>query len=44
LAAQIKLLFIIDCYKNPYAGTEGQLLKLIQGLERDKYEATFIVF
>lgn len=44
LGASIKLLYIIDCYKNPYAGTEGQLLKLIQGLDKDRFEATFVVF
>lgn len=40
----MKILYIIDCYKNPYAGTEGQLLKLIQGLDKDRFEATFVVF
>ena len=40
----IKILYIIDSYKNPYAGTEGQLLKLIQGIDKDKYEARFVVF
>ena len=44
MSASIKLLYIIDCYKNPYAGTEGQLLKLIQGLSEEKFEATFVVF
>lgn len=39
-----KILYIIDCYKNPLAGTEGQLLKLIQGLDTSKFEANFIVF
>lgn len=44
MSALIKLLFIIDCYKSPHAGTEGQLLKLISHLDKDKYSATFIVF
>jgi glycosyltransferase involved in cell wall biosynthesis len=44
LFGPIKLLFIIDCYKNPYAGTEGQILKLVQNLDKDKFEATFVVF
>jgi len=44
LSALIKLIYVIDCYKSPYAGTEGQLLKLIQGLDKDKYEARFVVF
>ena len=44
MTTRIKLLFIIDFYKNPYAGTEGQLFKLIQDLDKDKFEATFVVF
>ena len=40
----IKLLFIIDCYKNPYAGTEGQLLKLINGLDKKKFQPVLVVF
>jgi glycosyltransferase involved in cell wall biosynthesis len=44
LSALIKILYIIDSYKNPYAGTEGQLLKLIQGIDKNKYEARFVVF
>jgi len=43
-AGAIKLLYIIDCYHNPYAGTEGQLLKLIGGLEPDAFTAKFVVF
>ncbi len=27
-----KVMFLIDSYENPYAGTEGQLLELIKGL------------
>lgn len=41
---KIKLLYIIDSYKNPYAGTEGQLLKLIEGLDKNRFEARFLVF
>ncbi len=40
----IKLLFVIDFFKTPYAGTEGQLLKLIQNLNKDNFEANFVVF
>jgi glycosyltransferase involved in cell wall biosynthesis len=41
---KIKLLFVIDVYKDPYAGTEGQLLKLISGLDKNKYSARMLVF
>ncbi len=46
MTALINILFVIDCYKTPYAGTEGQIIKLVQGLDKDKdkYKATFIVF
>ena len=40
----IKLLFIIDYFKNPYAGTEGQLYKLIEGLDKSRYKPCFVVF
>lgn len=38
------LLFIIDCYRNPYAGTEGQLYKLLEGLDRSRYLPELAVF
>jgi glycosyltransferase involved in cell wall biosynthesis len=44
LSDRIKLLFVIDSYKNPYAGTEGQLLKLLNGLDRERYEPELAVF
>lgn len=44
MSDRIKLLFIIDSYKNPYAGTEGQLLRLIKGLDRERYEPVLAVF
>ncbi len=44
MTALINILFVIDFYKTPYAGTEGQIIKLVQGLDKDKYKATFIVF
>lgn len=42
--APVKLLFVIDCYRNPYAGTEGQLLKLLSGLDRACFEPELVVF
>jgi glycosyltransferase involved in cell wall biosynthesis len=44
LNKQVKVLFVIDCYRNPYAGTEGQLLKLLSGLDPDKFIAEVAVF
>lgn len=39
----IKVMYLIDYYGNPYAGTEGQLLQLIQYLDRTRYEPTMAV-
>lgn len=44
MSAQLKLLFVIDCYRNPYAGTEGQLLKLLSGIDRSRFEPELAVF
>ena len=35
---------MIDSYKNPYAGTEGQLLKLLEGVDRTRFEPILAVF
>jgi glycosyltransferase involved in cell wall biosynthesis len=40
----LKLLYVIDCYRNPWAGTEGQLLKLVSNLNRQQFEAELVVF
>lgn len=39
-----KILFIIDRYISPYAGTEGQLHKLVRYLDRTLYEPHLLVF
>jgi len=39
-----KVLFIIDRYKNPYAGTEGQLYKLIKYLHERGVECHLLAF
>lgn len=39
-----KVLFVIDQYKNPYAGTEGQLYKLIKSLQEQGVECHLLVF
>lgn len=38
-----KLLFIIDCYKNPYAGTEGQLMKLMSGFAKSGFAPSLLI-
>lgn len=39
-----KVLFVIDQYKNPYAGTEGQLYKLIKYLQERGVECHLLAF
>lgn len=41
---RIKVLYIVDSYTNPYAGTEGQLYRLIENLDRVKFEPHLLVF
>ena len=43
-AAPIKILYIIDNFSSPFAGTEGQLFKLIKGLDRSKYSPHLLLF
>jgi glycosyltransferase involved in cell wall biosynthesis len=38
-----KVLFVIDRFINPYAGTEGQLYQLISALPRDRFEPELLV-
>jgi len=38
------VLFVIDHFRNPQAGTEGQLFNLISHLDRDRFEPTLLVF
>ncbi|MCD1631307.1 glycosyltransferase [Marinobacter shengliensis] len=40
----IPILFVIDFFRNPHAGTEGQLCQLITGLDRRRFEPTLLVF
>jgi len=44
LGGRIRLLFVIDSYKDPYAGTEGQMLKLFDGIDRTRFEPVLAVF
>lgn len=39
-----KILYVIDSYSNPNAGTEGQLFQLIKHLDRDKFSPQLLVF
>lgn len=34
----VKIMYLVDRYEGPQAGTEGQLLQLIQYLDRSRYE------
>lgn len=40
----MKVLFVIDYFGNPHAGTEGQLFNLVSGLDRDQVEPHLLVF
>ena len=44
MCKKIKILFIIDSFSNPNAGTEGQLLKLFNGLDKDIFVPHLVVF
>jgi glycosyltransferase involved in cell wall biosynthesis len=39
----IKILYVIDSYQNPNAGTEGQLFQLIKHLDRELFEPRLLV-
>jgi len=40
----IKIMYLIDHYQNPQAGTEGQLFQLVEHLDRTRYEPSMTVF
>lgn len=42
--SKVKILYVIDYYQSPNAGTENQLFKLVSNLDRDKYEPHLLVF
>jgi L-malate glycosyltransferase len=44
MKAPIKILYVIDSYKNPNAGTEGQLYQLIKHLDRALFSPSLLVF
>lgn len=39
-----KVFFLMDHFKNPYAGTEGQLYALVKGLQKQNVHAEMAVF
>lgn len=39
-----KIMYLADRYPGPQAGTEGQLLQLVQHLDRSRYEPSMTVF
>ncbi|WP_138436303.1 glycosyltransferase [Marinobacter shengliensis] len=40
----VQVLYVIDSFKNPQAGTEGQLYQLVQGLDRSRVSPHLLVF
>lgn len=40
----IKIMYLVDHYPGPQAGTEGQLLQLVQHLDRSRYDPGMTVF
>ncbi len=38
------ILFVIDYFRNPHAGTEGQLFQLVKGLDRSRFTPYLLVF
>jgi glycosyltransferase involved in cell wall biosynthesis len=40
----VPLLFVIDFFQNPHAGTEGQLFKLIQNIDKGRFDPCLLVF
>lgn len=40
----VRVLFVIDNFRNPNAGTEGQLFNLVKGLDRSKVHPHLLVF
>lgn len=40
----VKVLFVIDYFRDPHAGTEGQLYSLVAGLDRAQFEPHLLVF
>lgn len=40
----VKILFVIDFFRNPHAGTEGQLYHLIKQLKKTKFTPHLLVF
>lgn len=40
----VKVLFVIDYFQDPHAGTEGQLYNLVSGLDRNQFEPHLLVF
>jgi L-malate glycosyltransferase len=39
-----KIMYLIDVYRDPYAGTEKQLYNLVNGLDRSRFEPALTLF
>lgn len=44
IASPVKIVFVIDHFHDPHAGTEGQLFNLVSGLDRRRFEPLLLVF
>lgn len=44
MPGKTKIMYLLDSYQNPFAGMEGQLLKLIQGLDKSIFSPHLSVF
>ena len=44
MSAPVRVLYVIDEYRNPNAGTERQLYRLISGLDRNRFAPELAVF
>lgn len=42
--APAKILYVIDHFRDPYAGAEGQLLQLVSHLDRERFQPHLLVF
>lgn len=43
-SSTVPLLFVIDYFRNPNAGTESQLFQLVKGLDRSRFKPFLLVF
>src|SRR5262245_15100669 len=44
MTVRTKIMYLLDCYEGPQAGTEGQLLQLLQHHDQSRYDVEITVF